>query len=212
VTEGEVFDPTNTEKVFRLSMNDMMESMLLPKLLARLQEEAPQLGLECYLVKRNDIERELAAGTLDFALDIPVVASPQVCAEPMASNQRYACVVRKDHPFIGDTLTLDDYLSLDHLQVSSRRKGGSYEDVALNRLGRQRHIRMRVQHYRVAPLLIAVSDMALTIPMELALTLDLKVLELPFSTAPLGTNLYWHKSADHDKANQWMRELIREIY
>jgi DNA-binding transcriptional LysR family regulator len=71
---------------------------------------------------------------------------------------------------------------------------------------------MRVQHYRVAPLLIAVSDMALTIPMELALTLDLKVLELPFSTAPLGTNLYWHKSADHDKANQWMRELIREIY
>jgi DNA-binding transcriptional LysR family regulator len=54
--------------------------------------------------------------------------------------------------------------------------------------------------------------MALTVPMDLAMTLDLKVLELPFAISSLDTNLYWHKNSDNDKANQWMRQLIKDMH
>ncbi len=210
VTEGEIFQPAETDKVFRLSMNDLAEAMILPNLLEHLRKVAPNIGLECYQVNRNDVERELAAGTLDFALDGPLIAGSQMCTKPLL-RQRYACAVRKGHPVVGESLTLDQYLELDHVVVSSRRKGVSYEDTALNRLGRQRKIRTRVQHYQVAPLVVERTDMALTMPMSMAQKYDLQVLELPFTLPPLDWNLFWHKSADHDQANIWMRDLLMEI-
>ncbi len=210
VTEGEVFQPDQTDKVFRLSMNDLAESMILPNLLEHLQEVAPNIGVECYQVNRNDVERELAAGTLDFALDGPLIAGSQMCTKPLL-RQRYACAVRKNHPLVGDSLTLDQYLQLDHIVVSSRRKGISYEDTALNRLGRQRKVRTRVPHYQVAPMIVERTDMAMTMPMNMAQKYDLKVLELPFSLPPLDWNLFWHKSADHDQANLWMRDLLMSL-
>ena len=210
VNEGNVFDPLTTDKVFRLSMNDMSEAMILPHLLSQLQLLAPHMGIECYQVPRQNIERELAAGTLDFVLDAPLISSHQVCSQPLL-KQRYACVVRKGHPVATGRFTLEQYLSLDHILVSSRRKGISYEDAALNRLGRQRRVKMRVQHYQVSPLLVARTDMALTIPMSMAQKYDLEILELPFSLPPLDTCLYWHKSADHDSANQWMRALLVDL-
>lgn len=205
--EGQLFDPFISEKTFRLSMNDMAEAMIMPKLLSQLQQQAPKAGIECCYVPREDIERELAAGSLDIALDAPFVAVGQMQTQALL-KQRYACAVRRDHPKIGETISLDEYLALDHLQVSSRRKGRGYEDIGLNRLGRQRKIKMRVQHYQVAPLLVAQTDMALTIPISMAQNYDLKILELPYSLPALDWNIYWHKSADQDQANLWLRNLI----
>jgi DNA-binding transcriptional LysR family regulator len=210
ITEGEVFLPETAEKVFRLSMNDMAEAMILPGLMEHLQTAAPHISVECYNVPREQVERELAAGTLDFALDVPLISGNQVCTTPLI-KQRYACMVRKHHSKVGDTLTLDQYLSLDHIAISSRRKGLSYVDMALNRLGRRRTVKMRVQHYQVAPMLVASTDLALTIPMSMAQKYDMKVLELPFSLPALDWNLYWHTSADQDKANIWMRGLLEDL-
>lgn len=209
-SEGDVFEPATTDKVFRISMNDMTEAMMLPRLVERLQRVAPRVGLQCHYVARADIERELTAGTLDFAIDIPQMTGNQVCHETLVL-QRNVCVVRHDHPLIGDSISLDEYLALDHIQVSSRRKGESYEDIALNRLGHKRHVRMRVQHHQASPLLIERTDMALTIPIAIAQKYNLKILELPFKLPTLNTNLFWHKSADQDKACVWMRGLLHEV-
>lgn len=208
--EGQTFDPFLSEKTFRLSMNDMAEAMIMPKLLAQLQTLAPKTGIECCYVAREDIERELASGSLDIALDAPFVGIGQMQTQALL-KQRYACAVRRDHPTIGDSITLDEYLALDHLQVSSRRKGRGYEDIGLNRLGRQRKVKMRVQHYQVAPLLVAQTDMALTVPISMAQNYDLKILELPYSLPALDWNIYWHKSADQDQANLWLRGLISQL-
>ncbi len=205
--ETQLFDPFTSKKTFKLSMNDMAEAMIMPKLLSQLQEHAPNAGIECCYVPREEIERELAAGTLDIALDAPFVGVGQMQSQALL-KQRYACAVRRDHPKIGDSISLGEYLALDHLQVSSRRKGRGYEDIGLNRLGRQRKIKMRVQHYQVAPLLVAQTDMALTMPISMAQNYDLKVLELPYSLPALDWNIYWHKSADQDQANLWLRKLI----
>lgn len=210
VTDGGNFRPETSDKVFRLSMNDMGEAMILPGLMKHLQERAPHISIECYNVPREQVERELAAGTLDFALDVPLISGNQVCTKPLI-KQRYACMLSKDNTKVGDSLTLDEYLELDHIAVSSRRKGLSYVDMALNRLGRRRKVKTRVQHYQVAPMLVASTDLALTIPMSMAQQYDMKVLELPFSLPALDWNLYWHTSADQDKANIWMRGLLEEL-
>ena len=153
--------------------------------------------------------RSDAAGKIDFAIDVPLIDDPQLHQAPLGSD-RYACMLRHDHPFAGDTLTMDDYLALGHIQVSSRRQGSGIVDAELHKLGKRRQMQMRVQHYMVAPLIALRTDLALTAPVQLLQRYDARILDLPFPVANVAWHLYWHRSGEQDQANRWVRgEVIR---
>lgn len=211
VHAGSTFNPQSSQKTFRLSMNDMAQSRVLPELLTILKRIAPGVGLECYYVSRENLEKELASGEVDLALDVPLVSGPKICMQPLI-QERYVCAVRQDHPEVHDDISLEKYLALDHIQVSNRRTGSGYEDFALQRLGLQRQIKLRVPHFQVAAKLVPSCDMILTLPFNLAQDYDLKILELPFPLTELDWSLYWHNSTDQDQANKWLRELLCDIY
>lgn len=207
LTEGQVFDPATSDKTFRLSVYDYAEAVLMPRLMAQLAEPAPGISVECFSVPRNDLGRELTSGRLDFALDLPLFAVPQLCRQQL-NTERYVCTVRRDHPSVGSKLTLEQYLELEHIHVSGRREGIGHVDIALDRLGRRRKIKLRMKNYMSGPRVVASTNLALTIPRTLATMHDMKILELPFSVASLDQYLYWHKSADLDQANMWMRGIL----
>lgn len=207
VQEGDVFDPLVADKVFRFSLNDLAEWLLLPSLLEHLQQEAPGIALSSYPLARSAAPKELASGTLDFAIDAPVISDANLCHSVLMDSP-YVCVVRKDHPVIGDSLSLDEYLGLNHIHISSRREGLGQVDMALNALGLQRKIQLRVRHYLVAPSIVQRTNLSLTIPRRVAEQFDFKILELPFEVPKLEWHLYWHKSADRDRANRWLRESL----
>jgi DNA-binding transcriptional LysR family regulator len=208
-TEGDVFVPAASERTFRLSMPDLTEAILLPALGEVLQQQAPGMRIESYFTPRNEVPAALATGKIDFAIDVPLIDDPQLHQQPLGSD-RYACMLRHDHPFAGDTLTMDDYLALGHIQVSSRRQGSGLVDAELHKLGKRRQMQMRVQHYMVAPLIALRTDLALTAPVQLLQRYDARILELPFPLAKLEWHLYWHRSGEQDQANRWVRgEVIR---
>ena len=105
-------------------------------------------------------------------------------------------------------MTLDDYLGLQHVMVSSRRRGRGLVDIALARIGRQADTALRVMHFQSALHVVMGSDMAVAAPLSLASRYEVVRKELPFDVPPLRTVLYWHRNADHDPANIWMRKLI----
>ncbi|HWT39153.1 MAG TPA: LysR family transcriptional regulator [Paraburkholderia sp.] len=208
-TEGDVFVPAASERTFRLSMPDLTEAILLPALGEVLQQQAPGMRIESYFTPRSEVAAALATGKIDFAIDVPLIDDPQLHQVPLGSD-RYACMLRHDHPFAGDTLSMDEYLALGHIQVSSRRQGSGLVDAELHRLGRRRQLQMRVQHYMVAPLIALRTDLALTAPVQLLQRYDARILELPFPLAKLEWHLYWHRSGEQDQANRWVRgEVIR---
>lgn len=207
LTEGQVFDPSSSDKTFRFSLHDYGEAILIPKLMEQLSELAPGISMECYQVERGHLENELASGSLDFALDVPVFSAPQLFRQQL-STERYVCMVRPDHPVVGQPFTLDRYLELEHIHVSSRRKGVGHVDMALEMLGRKRNIRLRMKNYMAGPQVVASSDLALTLPSILASMYDMPLFEMPFNVDTLNQYLYWHKSADQDQASIWMRNLL----
>ena len=208
-TEGDVFVPAASERTFRLSMPDLTEAILLPALGEVLQQQAPGMRIESYFTPRSEVAAALATGKIDFAIDVPLIDDPQLHQMPLGSD-RYACMLRHDHPFASDTLTMDDYLALGHIQVSSRRQGSGLVDAELSKLGKRRQMQMRVQHYMVAPLIALRTDLALTAPVQLLQRYDARILELPFPLARLEWHLYWHRSGEQDQANRWVRgEVIR---
>jgi len=210
VQEADLFLPIRSKRVFRVSMNDLTEALLLPALGELLQRQAPDIRIESYFVSRRDVPRELAAGALNLAIDAPLIHAPQLCHSPLMS-ERHVCMLRSGHPLAGQELGLTDYLGLGHIHVSSRREGLGHVDTALSKLGKTRKIQMRVQHYMMAPLIAMRTDLALTAPSGLAQGYDAKQFELPFALPALEMHLYWHRSADRDQANVWLRDQLLQL-
>ncbi len=212
LSEQHLFDPATEEKTLRLSMNDMAETLLLPRLLERLQQQAPGIAVESYYVPRDQLVKELAANTLDFGLDIPLVSATQLHQQRLI-NDRYLCMLRAGHPLADQaSLTLDQYLQLEHIHVSSRRSGPGLVDIALNKLGRRRSIKLRVQHYRVAPLVVLRTDLALTVPASLTDQYPARLFELPFQIPQMDWHLLWHKNQHEDPANKWLRGQLMDLF
>ncbi|EPX99951.1 lysR family transcriptional regulator [Ralstonia sp. NT80] len=208
--EGDVFDPAASERVFPVSMSDLTEALVLPALGERLQQQAPGMHIRSYYTDRAEVPIALANGSIALAIDAPLIADAQLCQTALGRD-RYACMIRHDHPFKGNVLSMEDYLAMGHIHVSSRRKGSGYVDAELTRLGQRRNIRIRVQHYMVAPLIAMRTDLVLTAPLRLLQRYPVRILELPFEIPDLEWHCYWHRSVDRDPGNQWLREQLMTL-
>ncbi|WP_460135392.1 LysR family transcriptional regulator [Pseudomonas sp. S1_E04] len=212
VQESRIFNPQQAAKTYRISMTDLTEAVILPPLFQRLRRLAPTVVIESFLSKRRETTKELAAGRLDFAVDAPLNTDPQVRHVKLMED-RYVCAMRKGHPLAGkDKLSLDDYLGLTHIHISSRRNGLGHVDLALGKMGLQRKIALRSQHYLMASQVLQQTDMVMTVPERFARRHELHWFYLPINDVPsVETHLYWHESTDQDPANRWMREQMIEL-
>jgi DNA-binding transcriptional LysR family regulator len=211
VQESRTFTPAQANKTYRISMTDLTEAVVLPPLFQRLRRLAPNVTIESMLSRRRDTTKELAAGRLDFAVDAPLNTDPQVRHVKLMED-RYVCAMRKGHPLSKDKISLDEYLSLTHIHISSRRSGLGYIDLSLGKMGLQRRVALRSQHYLMASTVMLNTDLAMTVPERFARRNELHYVQLPVNDVPaLETHLYWHESTDQDPANRWMREQIIEI-
>ena len=212
--EDRSFDPAHTRRSFQIGFWEIMEAMILPPLSRVMAKAAPEIFITTLRVKRREIETELAAGSLDLALDIPITMSDSIRQTPLFSD-RVVVMARAGHPAIGGELDLDTYLRQDHILVSSRRLGPSLVDAELNRKGRKRRIVLRCQHYFAACRVVSETDMLLTIPEHYAQLLNSRFNHrlYPFplkSLQQLEIHMYWHESAENDPPNRWLREQIKK--
>ncbi|MEH6566306.1 MAG: LysR family transcriptional regulator [Halopseudomonas sp.] len=212
VQESRSFVPEQATKTYRISMTDLTEAVILPHLAGRIRRMAPNINIDSFLVKRRETTKELAAGRLDFAIDAPLNTDTQVRHVKLFED-RHVCVMRKGHPLAKkDKITLDDYLAQSHIHISSRRNGLGHVDLALGKMGIQRRVVMRSQHYQMAPLVLESTDMVMTVHERFAERHDLHWTVLPIEDVPaIETHLFWHESTDQDPANRWMREQIIEL-
>jgi DNA-binding transcriptional LysR family regulator len=210
----ERFDPATSARTFTLAMRDVVEPTVLPALMARIADAAPSVGFNALRVGRDALEGELAAGTIDAAIDLLLPLSSDIRQTRLPSD-RTVVLARQDHPQLRQALDLDLYLRLEHIQVSSRRSGPSLEDVELRRRGLQRRVRMRCQHYYTACTVVSQTDLLLTMPERYGHVLGQQfghqILALPLELASIDNQLYWHANVDHDPANRWLREQIAQV-
>lgn len=208
------FDAASSARNFSLAVRDVLEASVLPPLMAGVARAAPSATLSTVQVSRRELESELAAGTLDAAIDVLLPLPNEVRRLQLAGDQTVV-LVRRGHPLVKrGKLTLATYLQLEHIQTSSRRRGPGLEDVELSRQGLQRRIRLRCQHYFAACRVVSQTDLALTMPDRLARIVNQQfnnqILPLPLAMPSLDVYLYWHANVDNDPANTWLRARIAE--
>ena len=207
------FDPDTTSKRFNIALRDVLEATVLPPLMQRVRRRAPLVDIAASQVERRELEGELAAGTLDGAIDVLLPLSNEIMHTRIYQDSTVV-VVRKGHPAIDGGLDLDTYLKQDHILASSRRRGPGLEDFELSRFGLERHIRLRCQHYFAACRVVSQTDMILTMPGRYASIANKQfgnqILPFPLDVPAFDVYLYWHANVDNDPANRWFREQVSE--
>jgi DNA-binding transcriptional LysR family regulator len=219
LSQSRNFVPEHTRRNFHLAMWEYVEALVLPSLLRRLMRAAPGMSITTSRVKRRDLETELASGSVDLAVDIPMTMSDRI-RHKWLLKEPFVVIARHGHPAIAGELDLDTYLGQRHIQVSSRRYGPSLIDIELNRSGLRRQIFLRSQHNHAACMVVSNTDMLLTLPERHAQLLNTglgntgpinRVHPFPLQAPRLEAHLYWHESVENDPANRWLREEIENV-
>jgi DNA-binding transcriptional LysR family regulator len=219
LSQSRNFVPEHTRRNFHLSLWEYAEALILPSLMRRLTNAAPGMSITTSRVKRRDLETELASGSVDLAIDIPMTMSDRI-RHKWLLNEPFVVVARHDHPAITEKLDLDTYLAQRHIQVSSRRHGPSLIDIELSRRGLHRQVFLRSQHNLTACMVVSKTDMLLTLPEPHAQLLNMgmanpgpmnRVYPFPLPAPRLEAHLYWHESVENDPANRWLREEIEKV-
>ncbi|MGA3091006.1 MAG: LysR family transcriptional regulator [Terriglobales bacterium] len=213
------FVPQSARRNFHLSLWEYAEVLILPSLLRRLNHAAPSMSITTSRVRRRDLETELASGSVDLAIEIPMTVSDRIRHQWLL-KEPFVVMARRGHPAIKKTLDLDAYLAQRHIQVSSRRHGPSLVDIELNRRGLRRQVFLRIQHNHTACIVVSNTDMLLTLPERHARLLNAglpdkslgnRVYPFPLQEPRLEAHLYWHESVENDPASRWLREEIEKV-
>ncbi|MBL4599525.1 MAG: LysR family transcriptional regulator [Rhizobiaceae bacterium] len=207
------FDPSTTQMTFTIGIHPLMEDMLFRPLIDKLQKLAPSISIASVLLDRRNVEADLSSGVLNSAIDVFLPLSNSIQRRKISTSP-VVVVARKDHPALAKKFTLEKYLTMHHIIVSSRRQGQGPEDVALARLGHSRHISLRCQQISTAMQIVTNTDMILTMSETFARRANIlhgnKIFPAPFEAPAIDTYLYWHSNSDHDQANSWLRQIIEE--
>ena len=206
------FDPLTSRKRFIIALSDISALRLLPTLTGKLRNLAPNIRINNQYLDRQDTLTGLNSGKLDFCIDPPIHLDRSIRSEFLMSF-RLVCAVRPGHPATQlKNFSLDDFLELSHIIVSSRTTGGVQIDTALNQLNKHRQVNIRSHAYGAVPEIVKQSDLAFCCPDDFALYHGLVALEIPLNLNRLELHLYWATHQDQNKGNKWMRELIYECH
>lgn len=207
------FDPSTASAKFTIATADHMALLLMPELISKLAKLAPGIDLVIPASSGDNVDL-IANGEADLAIGT-FYNLPARFHSRTLYDEDYVCVVRRDHPVTYKKLTLECYVSLSHLALIITGQGKGPVDSALNQQGLKRRIVMKLPHFLVAPMIVAKSDLILSLPRKLAqqmsASVPLDILELPIEIAPFSPSIIWHGRHHGDPAHTWLRALIAEI-
>ncbi|MEM7068631.1 MAG: LysR family transcriptional regulator [Pseudomonadota bacterium] len=211
LTERE-FDPEVYQREFAICTLDYGEAVLVPKIMERLMADAPGIKLKITHRRIYSIA-EVLDGSADILLGTIPESPPKHCVVQPLYDDRFVCVVHKQHPLANRTMTLNDYVSYPHSIIHTGESPGTSIDVALEQLNLRRNIVKSSPHFVASILSVGRTDVIQTIPHRLADMVvqysDLVVKELPIEVGPVKIGQMWHMRNLKDQAHIWFREVVK---
>ncbi|WP_371766123.1 LysR family transcriptional regulator [Massilia sp.] len=208
-----VFDPAGATGRITIAAHDHLSLVVLGELIARFERQAPGLSLHIAQPAGDNV-RLVEQGMADLALGT-FESLPGSLYRRGLYTDRFVCVVRSGHPGVARGLRLEQYVALRHVTVTISGLGESAVDAALSALGLTRRVALRVPHFIAAALLVADSDMILTLPGRLARRLadklPIALLDVPLEVAPFSPAMIWHERCHGDPAHVWVRQQLADI-
>lgn len=206
------FARATTTVHYRIYINDVGMLVVMPQVLRHVSEQAPHAKISIIDLRPDEVVDALDSGEIDLAIGY-FLGMPNWARQQTLRKTSYVCAVRSDHPDIGDSLSLDQYLRAKHGMYSTSGSPHSVVDETLARLNLTRDVTLRVPRFAALPFLIARSDLLVTIPQDLGLAfsrlIDIKLFAPPVPLGDFEIKQYWHERHHAEPAFQWLRSVVR---
>ncbi|PDT81040.1 transcriptional regulator [Sinorhizobium sp. BJ1] len=195
----------------RMAMPDHQALVLLPPLLPLLRERPPNLGIVTNSILAGALRR-LEQGEIDLAVG-QIGTAPQGYFRRRLYIDRFACLLRNDHPALSQKWTIDTFAALRHATIASDTKDGfGRVNDELAKLGLQARDPVLVSNVLTAALAIMVTDLVLVVPRrvatKIAALLPLAIVDPPMDLTPYEAALIWHERCHRDPDHRWLRHEI----
>jgi DNA-binding transcriptional LysR family regulator len=209
------FDPATEIRPYTITTSDIGEALLLPRVVARLSQDAPRVNLRSVVVGPRHLEEALEAGTVDLAVGyFPDLARPTTMQQTLFAHG-FACLARTGHPSIRNDLTLEAFLEAHHVVVASEGRSQELFEDALAKRGLERRCVLRIPHFMSVPLVVANTNLIVTVPWQLAMLFsglfNLRMYDPPIDAPEFAVKQYWHRRFHHDARVKWLRTVVSEL-
>jgi LysR family nod box-dependent transcriptional activator len=214
------FDPATVKRSFVAIVGDVAAPLVMPRVLARLAREAP--GIQCHVepVLQNSLSRlEYGEADLCLSIDSPRLFALRAYPESLRIAElrpvSWTCIVAKDHPTVGDTLSAAEFLSLPHILPRPAGAIESPEEAARRLFNVEVEVRATAHSLMELPFMLAGTPLVATLPERLAHLIaplaPVKLFPVPIEMPSRRELLFWHKRNEPDPGHAWFRNLFIEF-
>ncbi|MGZ8955196.1 MAG: LysR substrate-binding domain-containing protein, partial [Methylovulum sp.] len=210
------FEASTSQRRFVLAATDYMEFLLIPELSGLIDQIAPGIDIHVKRTESSFPVAQLESGDLDVVLGFESVLNPPAHLNcQLLFSDRMACMVRQNHPLIRKAPSLEEYVAVPHMLISRTGSQIGVIDQKLTELGLERRIKLIVPHFLSAPLIVAETDMILSLPYRIAEQFKkfalLEIFPAPIELPAYDLCMIWHPLYDKDPAHLWLRDKIIAI-
>jgi DNA-binding transcriptional LysR family regulator len=211
------FDPARSPRTITLALSDVGEMVFLPTILREMRRVAPKAALRAISLPAPEVASGLERGAIDLALGYFPDLEKRNFHQQVLFWDTYASLVRSGHPVAASKLSIRQYLQLEHIVVRAESRSEEVMERYLARRRIRRRVVLTTPHFASAPMIVAQSDLIVTIPEPLAryfasVAADLRVVSLPFDPPRIALKQFWHGKFHDDVRNRWLRAVICGLF
>ncbi|SCK25096.1 DNA-binding transcriptional regulator, LysR family [Variovorax sp. HW608] len=205
------FDAATSRRHFRIIASDYPISVLLAEAARRMGDEAPGVTLEI-VMPWDEVQDAIVRGEVDMLIMPRQYLAPGHPSEALYTES-YSCVVWAGNTQVGDSLTLEQYMSLSHVTTMfGSRRQPSLEEWFLKSSALARRIEVTTSNFNTLPLFVLgthrVATMHTRLAQLFARTLPLRIVPLPLDFPTMVWCMQWPRHLSADPAHQWFRGVL----
>jgi DNA-binding transcriptional LysR family regulator len=216
VTPG--FDPSTSDRVFKLLVTDVGTIVFLPPLLTRMANEGGNLTLRAVPLDSRHFELKLESGEADLALGAFPTA-PSGLRRQRLYFARYLSVARRHHPRLARLRTSAGFRTTHHIIVMASDLGHAAHRMVQHALEAEiapERVLLRMSSFIAAAIIASRTDGVATVPehvaTHLAEQLGLETFKPPIQLPKYEIAQYWHERSHRDPGHRWLRKACFDLF
>lgn len=204
------FDPATSVRNYRIGLSDYTAVTFLPELIETFSSLAPNASLNVVHAREPDALGLLRNREVEYAVLGNANATTHFEVVEL-SRDRMVCGGWKGNPRMSK-MSLDQYLTSPHLQISADGVARGVADIALERLGLRRKVIATIPHYLVAPWVIKGTELISVFGDGVLFTLteesEIAIVPTPIELPDVTISMIFDRANELDPGHRWFRELI----
>jgi DNA-binding transcriptional LysR family regulator len=207
------FNPTSARRQFRICMTDISEIVVLPSLINELRRLSNGIDIEAERITADSPNR-LESGHADLAVGYMPSLEAGFYQQTLFM-QDFVCLVARNHPRIGEALSLKTFCNEGHIVVTTSGTGHAIVDKEFRKRRIERRIVLRVPSFLGVGRLVASTQLISIVPRRLGEVLadqeKIRMFAAPIRLSPYAVKQHWHARFHTDPGSIWLRNLISRV-